>query len=63
MYEKSDEKDLYKKGKSFQIDNNAVKIRHLALSPTNEGGEGREGRERGKGKSERVGGVGCVSGC
>jgi len=36
MYEKSDEKDLYKKGKSFQIDNNAVKIRHLALSPTNE---------------------------
>jgi WD40 repeat protein len=36
IYEKSDEKDLYKRSKVFTIDNNAVKIRHLALSHTEE---------------------------
>ena len=36
IYEKTDEKDLYKRSKVFAIDSNAVKIRHLALSHTEE---------------------------
>ena len=33
MFEKSEDKDYYKKSKSFKIDNNTVKILNLAVSP------------------------------
>uniref|UniRef100_A0A7S0VMW2 Cilia- and flagella-associated protein 57 n=1 Tax=Hemiselmis tepida TaxID=464990 RepID=A0A7S0VMW2_9CRYP len=36
IYDKTDEKELYKRTKVFRIDNNAVKIRHLAVSHTEE---------------------------
>ena len=34
IYDKSEEKDLFKRNKCFRIDSNAVKVRHLALSHT-----------------------------
>ena len=36
VFEKSDDKDYYKKAKAFRIENNAVKIKTLAVSPSEE---------------------------
>ena len=36
VFEKSEDKDYYKRAKSFKVENNAVKIRHLAVSPAEE---------------------------
>jgi len=36
IYDKTEEKEQYKRTKVFRIDNNAVKIRHLAVSHTEE---------------------------
>ena len=36
VFEKSDDKDYYKKSKSFKIENNSVKILNLAVSPSEE---------------------------
>mmetsp|Transcript_31356 Transcript_31356/g.74513 ORF Transcript_31356/g.74513 Transcript_31356/m.74513 type:complete len:1197 (-) Transcript_31356:67-3657(-) len=36
IFERSEDKDLYKRTKVFTIDNNAAKVRHLALSHTEE---------------------------
>merc|ERR1719440_320438 len=36
VFEKSDDKDYYKKAKAFRIENNAVRIKHLAVSPSEE---------------------------
>jgi len=36
VFEKSDDKDYYKKAKAFRIENNAVPIKHLAVSPSEE---------------------------
>jgi len=36
VFEKSEDKDYYKRAKSFKIENNAVKIKNLAVSPSEE---------------------------
>ena len=36
IYEKSEDKDYYKRTKSFTIENQGVKIKNLALSPSEE---------------------------
>ena len=36
VFEKSDDKEFYKKAKAFRIENNAVRIRTLAVSPSEE---------------------------
>eukprot|EP00741_Cyanophora_paradoxa_P020094 tig00021234_g19395.t1 len=36
VFEKSDDKDFYKRSKTFKIENNAVKIKNLAVSPSEE---------------------------
>ena len=36
VFEKSEDKEYYKRAKSFKIESNAVKIKNLAVSPSEE---------------------------
>mmetsp|Transcript_155 Transcript_155/g.483 ORF Transcript_155/g.483 Transcript_155/m.483 type:complete len:1201 (-) Transcript_155:691-4293(-) len=36
IYEKTEDRELYKKARAFRIENNAVKVRHMSVSPAEE---------------------------